>query len=95
MITVSGYPMRERGYYHLTELGWMRQDQPPFPPDRIQTWIYEMECQAEDAKQSVCLTRIWNCPDLPADALALLQRRHGSEPFAPSPRRNITMECNV
>ena len=92
---MSDYPKRDRGYYHLTEEGWMRQDQPPFPSDRIQTWLYEMECQAEDSKERVCLTRIWNRPDLPLAALTLLQHRYGREPVEPSPVRNVTMECSV
>ncbi len=92
---VSDYPKQERGYYHLTDDGWMRQDQPPFPSGRVQTWLYEMECPAEDAKERICLTRIWNRPDFPAAALVLLQRRYGAEPISPSVDRNVTMECSV
>jgi hypothetical protein len=48
----------ERGFYHLTPNGWARRDHQPFPKDRVETWAYEMECPAEDAKERVRLTRM-------------------------------------
>ncbi len=48
---MSEFPKTDRGYFHLTEHGWMRQDLPPFPANRAETWRYEMERPAEDAKE--------------------------------------------
>ena len=53
------FPKSEQGYFHLTPTGWVRQDQVPFPQDRCETWLYEMEWPQEDAKERVTLTRIW------------------------------------
>ncbi len=91
---MSEFPKTDRGYFHLTEHGWMRQDLPPFPANRAETWRYEMERPAEDAKERVCLTKIWSRPAISAESLAALQSRYG-EPLAPTPERNITLECSV
>jgi len=88
------FPRTDRGYFHLTPHGWMRQDLPPFPADRAETWRYELECPAPDAKERVCLTKIWSRPDLSAEGLAALQSRYG-EPLLPTPDRNVTLECSV
>lgn len=30
------------GYFHLTPDGWKRQDEEPFPENRVETWQYSM-----------------------------------------------------
>lgn len=91
---MSEFPKTDSGYFHLTEHGWMRQNLPPFPADRAETWQYEMECLAEDAKERVLLTKIWSRPGLAGEKLAALHRRYG-EPLAPTPERNVTLESTL
>lgn len=88
------FPKNESGYYHLTPKGWVRRDLVPFPDDRCETWLYEMEWPQEDAKQRVTLTKIWVSPR--SDRIANDDlRAYFGEPIAPSPSRNVTLECRV
>ena len=57
------FPRCDSGYFHLTPKGWVRKDIAPFPEDRCETWLYEMEWPAEDAKEQVILTKIWVSPN--------------------------------
>ena len=82
----------DSGFFHLTPNGWTRQDGEPFPADRIETWRYEMELPAEDAKERVCLTRVWSDPDASAEEVENLRGRFG-DPMTATPERNITLEC--
>jgi len=91
---MSVYPKSDRGYFHLTEHGWVRHDALPFPADRVETWQYEMECQAQDARERVCLTRIWRRSGIAPEIHQSLHKRFGG-PIPLSPDRNITLECNI
>lgn len=91
---MSEYPKSDSGFFHLTPQGWVRRDRQPFPEDRLETWSYEMECPAEDAKEHVCLTRIWvNSRVTPQDH-DVIHARFG-EPLLPTAERNIVLECRV
>lgn len=85
------FPRNENGYFHLTPGGWVRQDQAPFPQDRCETWLYEMEWPCEDAKEQVTLTKIWARPGDTADGL----RARFGDPVTPTPARNVKLECQV
>lgn len=85
---------RDNGFYHLTPNGWVRQDRQPFPDDRVETWSYEMECPTEDAKDRVCLTRIWAHPQASTAERDALRRRY-AQPMTATPERNVTLECQV
>ena len=89
-MTSREFPRSESGYFHLTPTGWVRRDLAPFPPDRCETWLYEMEWPHEDAKEQVTLTKVWASPMASDD----LRARFG-EAVAPSPSRNVTLECRV
>lgn len=93
-VAVPPFPKTERGYFHLTPRGWERRDTGPFPSDRCETWLYEMEREAPDAKQQVTLARIWRCPNydpaLDKDLYALF-----GDPVQPSSDRNVTLKCYV
>lgn len=91
---IPGYPRIERGFFHLTPGGWVRQDRQPFPTDRIETWAYEMECPAEDTKEQVCLTRTWTCPSLSEQGRSSFHALHG-QPIEPQTNRNVKFECEV
>jgi len=86
--------MNDKGYFHLTPKGWVRQDNLPYPEDRVETWLYELECPAEDAKDRVYLTRIWVSSDTAAKARDALRTQFG-EPMMATPERNVTLECQV
>ena len=88
------FPRTESGFVHLTPTGWSRQDRKPFPTDRIETWHYEMVCPAVDAKERVCLTRVWSDPGASAEEVENLRARFG-DPMTATPERNVTLECQV
>lgn len=91
---IAGYPIVERGFFHLTPEGWIRQDRQPFPEGRMETWAYELECLADDAKEQVCLTRTWTCPAISEQGRAAFKVLHG-QPIQPQPMRNVTFQCEV
>lgn len=91
---MHAYPTEDAGIYHLTRAGWLRKDHAPFPCDRIESWIYQAECPAEDAKEQVCLRRTWkdaHLSDLERDGL----RNRFGMPVAIQTGRNIILECEV
>lgn len=88
----KSFPRRESGYFHLTPKGWVRGDRSPFPADRCETWLYEMEWPHEDAKEQVTLTKVWVSPS--ATANDDLRTRFG-DAVAPTPERNVKLECRI
>jgi hypothetical protein len=88
---MDNFPKTEHGFFHLTPEGWIRKDYQPFPGDRLETWAYEMECLAEDAKERACMTRTWIQPELAPQTRESLRIRFG-EPMAPTLERNVTLE---
>lgn len=89
------YPKIQQGYFHLTGHGWQRQSQvAPLPAGCVETWRFESEQPNADAKERICLTRIWARPDVSDGMIEALHQRFG-EPLMPSPVRNITLECDV
>ena len=92
-MTDRAFPRTEIGYFHLTPAGWVRQDVGPFPPDRCETWFYEMEWPEEDAKEQVTLTKIW-ASSVPGSANDALRARFGNA-VAPTPARNVKLECRL
>ena len=88
------YPIQEKGLYHLTPKGWIRRDNAPYPPDRLETWSYAAECPSDDAKEQVCLRRIWKARlDSGSDHEAL--RSRFGIPVALQTNRNVLLECEV
>src|SRR5689334_10559396 len=84
----EAFPKSDRGYFHLTPRGWERKDYIPFPQDRRETWFYEMNCEAVDAKEQVTLGRIWTHPECDPKILEHLHALFG-EPVPPTSRRNV------
>ena len=83
----------ERGYFHLTPDGWVRTDGEPFPPNRIETWDYQLASEADDAKEQVRLDRVWKAPA--SEAYACLLRERFGDPVLPTTLRNVLMGCQV
>lgn len=88
------FPKTERGYFHLTPRGWERRDTGPFPSDRCETWLYEMEREASDAKEQITLARIWHCPDYDPALNKDLHTLFG-DPMQPTANRNVTLKCYI
>lgn len=88
------YPISDRGFYHLTRHGWVRKDYAPFPDDRIETWSYDMECLADDAKERVCLRRTWKARGWDQQECQNLRTRFGP-PIPVTAERNITLEADL
>jgi len=84
----------DKGYLHLTPRGWIREDQRPFPDDRIETWRLDMERPAADAKERDRLTRIWVSMNWSLAAAKQLRAQFG-EAVAPTVERNIEIQCKV
>ena len=91
---LASYPKIERGFYHLMSDGWHRKDQMPFPEDRLETWAFEMEQPAEDAKERIYLTRTWTRPGMSPEGLNAFHHCFG-EALRPTVSRNVTLECEV
>ena len=91
---MSEYPTEERGFYHLTQSGWMRRDDSPFPKDRVETWSYQAIHLSDDAKERIWLTRIWKDTHLSSDDRKALRGRFGI-PIELQTDRNITLQCEV
>lgn len=88
------FPRVDRGYFHLTPRGWERCDQAPFPSDRSETWYYELNRAAADAKEQVSLARTWICKNYDAASNNALHAQFG-DPVLPSSHRNVTLKCYV
>jgi hypothetical protein len=88
------FPDRESGYFHLTPAGWTRKDAGHPPPDRLETWKYELERPSRDAKDEVRLTKIWMSEDLTAARSAALHTQYG-EAVEPTHERNVILDCHV
>ena len=87
------FPKLESGVMHLTPAGWVRKDHAPFPKDRLESWTFDREQPADDAKESICMTRFWLHQGAEADRAAL-SARFGL-PFQATPLCNITLGCEV
>jgi len=94
MTMTDAYPKTERGFFHLSSDGWHRKDQMPFPDDRLETWAFEMEQPAEDAKERINLTRTWKRPGMSREGLEAFHACFG-EPMLPTESRNVTLKCEV
>jgi hypothetical protein len=84
----------ENGYFHLTPNGWLRKDSEPFPPYRLETWKYQLERPAQDAKDEVTLTRVWISEDVTDAQSVVLHVRHG-EAVQAMLTRNVVLDCHV
>jgi hypothetical protein len=91
---MNEYPQVDNGLFHLTPRGWLRQDHQPFPSDRLETWSYNMECPADDAKEQVCLRRIWMNAKVGPERRDAMRALFGF-PKGPSRERNVTLECQL
>ncbi len=87
-------PQTDSGLFHLTANGWVRKDFAPYPPDRAESWQYEMERPYPDAKEIVHLTRIWISPDMPDSQLQELRKRYGGA-VMPTADRHVILDCYV
>jgi len=84
----------ESGYFHLSSAGWIRKDSEPPPPDRQETWRYELERPSDDTKDEVTLTRIWMSKGMTDAQSIALHSLHG-EAIEPTLERNVTLYCRV
>jgi len=84
----------ENGYFHLSSNGWTRKDRGPPPADRLETWKYQLERPAPDAKDEVTLTRVWISKDLTEAQSNTLHARHG-EAIEANPKRNVVLYFHV
>jgi hypothetical protein len=54
----------DAGYFHLTEKGWVREDDEPFPAYRIETWRYSMHQASGWSREQRSLSCEWVAPNL-------------------------------
>lgn len=52
------------GHFHLTPSGWVRQDDEPFPADRIETWHYSMHQASGWSREHRTLSCVWVSPNI-------------------------------
>jgi hypothetical protein len=84
----------DEGYFHLTPDGWVRIDRKPYPANRVETWKYQMEKPALDAKARVRLSRLWVLPAANEASRDALRVRFG-DAVMPNPDRNVELDCRV
>jgi hypothetical protein len=90
----SGPVRSDSGLFHLTARGWIRKDFAPYPPDRVETWKYDMEQPHPDTKELAHLTRIWVSAEIPNAQLEDLRRRFG-DALTPTADRHLTLDCRA
>ena len=49
---------------HLTPSGWQRSDDPPFPEDRVETLLCEVNAPEEEGAEHSAITPLWVSPKL-------------------------------
>lgn len=91
---MTDYPTEDRGFYHLTNNGWVRRDAAPFPSNRVETWSYQAIHLSDDAKDRIWLTRVWKDNHLARDERKALRGQFGI-PVEIQMDRNITIQCEV
>jgi hypothetical protein len=91
---MSVLPRNDAGYFHLTDKGWVRCDNLPYPADRIETWKYEEDRPASDAKEQVRLTRIWCAPHMTEAERGTIRARFGNA-VSPNEDRHLILDCLV
>jgi hypothetical protein len=50
--------------FHLTPQGWVREDNEPYPADRIETWHYSMSQASGWSRERRSLSCEWATPTL-------------------------------
>jgi hypothetical protein len=91
---LSQDPTEERGFFHLTQSGWIRKDAMPYPGDRVETWSYQAIHLSDDAKDRIWLTRIWKDKHVASGDRKALRGRFGI-PVDIHTDRHITLQCEV
>ena len=78
----------------ITQTGWTRKDSEPPPSGCLETWRYELDRPAPDAKDEVTLTRIWISKDVTDAQSIALHTQHG-EAVESTHERNVILHCDV
>ncbi len=84
----------DRGHFHLTPNGWVRCDDEPYPSNRVETWLYEMDQPEEDSKEFDTLTRLWVSETVSPVAREALRARFG-EPLVVTKNRKLVIQSRV
>jgi hypothetical protein len=50
---------RDEGLFHLTTSGWSSKSDEQFPPDRAETWSYDMYQASGWSKEIITFKRVW------------------------------------
>jgi hypothetical protein len=50
---------RDEDLFHLTPTGWARKSAEPFPPDRAETWAYDLYQASGWSKEIITFKRVW------------------------------------
>ena len=66
--------------YHLTPSGWQRADDPPFPEDRVETLLCEVDEPEEDGAKLSAVTPLWVSPKLTRSQRDELHFEFGESP---------------
>jgi hypothetical protein len=65
------------GLFHLTPAGWLRKDNEPFPPGRIETWHYSMTQSSGWFEERRSLNCLWVDPARNRTERDTLRRQFG------------------
>lgn len=66
--------------YHLTPSGWQRADSPPYPEERVETVLCEMDSQEDNPGTLPAFTCLWKSPKCSLSEINSLHRAFGEVP---------------
>jgi hypothetical protein len=68
----------DQGYFHLTRVGWVREDDEPFPKDRVvETWRYSMHQASGWSREHKSLGCEWADPMVSRSDRDALRQKFG------------------
>jgi hypothetical protein len=90
-----GRPMSydsDEGYFHLTSNGWVRKDEEPFPPDRIETWEYSSSQASGWSREYQSVHCVWANADVSRSDRDALRKKFGNAAHLTASRDNTIGE---
>lgn len=78
----------DEGLFHLTPDGWVREDDEPYPADRVETWRYKSSQTSGWSKEYRNLTCIWADPNISRQERDAPRKKHGWPGLDPRDRNH-------
>lgn len=82
---------RDEDLFHLTPTGWARKSTEPFPPDRAETWAYDLYQASGWSKEIITFKRVWINETAPEAQRDELRKKFGF-PYSSTRGREVTIQ---